>query len=329
MLNTNNNAIIRNTNKNSIENIVRESLFTFLHPNDTKNANFVIKPNLGFKTDTKGGTTNITIIENVLKLLRNEYQPNNIILVESDGIAFKCEDVFEYLKLDKICSKYNVEFLNLSKEPTVTIHIKENKILKVFEIPKLFKEKNVRLINLAKLKTHEMTKFSGAIKNLFGLNPYIFKLEYHLAINDVLQDIYQIFKPELSIVDGIWAIDGYGPWNGIPVNLNTIIASNDALIADIISLKIIGWKVEDVAYLDNISKTENLKLSNYDVNMLSNEKFCFYPPTKVGSLKENIARKMIPFLKSGLPLFYYSNGFFKYVSYGEKGKYCKKIRSFP
>ena len=324
-----NTVIIRDVNRNSIDEIVKEAFYTFLSPNEAKNSNFIIKPNLGFKTDTKGGTTNVKIIESVLKIVRNEYKPCNIFLVESDGIAFKCEDVFEYLGLDKICSRYDTQFINLSKEPTVTIKNINCNILKEFQMPKLFIEDNTKLINLPKIKTHEIGRFSCVIKNLTGLNPYVFKVDYHSVINDVLHDLYYIFKLDLNIVDGIWAINGHGPWTGEPVNLNLIIAGKNALLVDLACLKIIGWDISDVPYIQKLREENNFADYLIDGKVPETQKFEWLPTSKFGLFKENMARALIPLLKVGLPLFYYSKGSFKLISYGEKGKYCKSIKTFP
>lgn len=325
----NNKVIVRDVNRNSIEEIVKEAFYTFLSPNEAKNSSFVIKPNLGFKADTKEGTTNVKIIESVLKIIRNEYKPRNIFLVESDGIAFKCEDVFEYLGLDEICSRYDTQFINLSKEPTVTIKNDNCNILKEFQMPKLFIENNTKLINLPKIKTHEIGRFSCAIKNLTGLNPYVFKVEYHPVINDVLHDLYYIFKSDLNIADGIWAINGHGPWTGEPVNLNIIVAGNDALLVDLECLKIIGWDINDVPYIQKLIEENNMANAQIEGKMPLAQKFEWHPPSKFGLFKEKVARALIPLLKVGFPLFYYSHGSFKLVSYGEKGKYCKSIKTFP
>lgn len=319
----------RDASKSSIDEIVKEAFYTFLSPTETKGSNFVIKPNLGFKTDTKGGTTNVKIIESVLKIVRNEYKPHNIFLVESDGIAFKCEDVFEYLDLDKICSKYDTQFINLSKEPTVTIKNNNCNILKEFQMPKLFIEDNTKLINLPKIKTHEIGRFSCAIKNLTGLNPYVFKVDYHPVINDVLHDLYYIFKSDLNIADGIWAINGHGPWTGEPVKLNIMVTGNDALLVDLECLRIIGWGINDVPYIQKLIEERNMVNTQIDGKIPKTQKFEWHPVSKFGSFKEKMARALIPFLKVGFPLFYYSQGSFKLVSYGEKGKYCKAIKTFP
>jgi uncharacterized protein (DUF362 family) len=327
--NINNKVLVRDASKSIIDEIVKEAFYTFLSPTETTDSNFVIKPNLGFKTDTKGGTTNVQIIESVLKIIRDEYKPRNIFLVESDGIAFKCEDVFEYLDLGKICSRYDTQFINLSREPTVTIKNINCNILKEFQMPKLFTAANTKSINLAKIKTHEIARFSCAIKNLFGLNPYVFKVEYHPIINEVLHDLYYMFKTDLTIVDGIWAINGYGPWTGEPVKLNIMVTGNDALLVDLACLKIIGWDINDVPYIQKLLEENNMVNAQIDGKMPPIQKFEWLPTSKFGLFKENMARALIPLLKVGFPLFYYSQGSFKLVSYGEKGKYCKSIKTFP
>ena len=320
--------MIRDVGRNSIGGIVKEAFSTFLRFEDVKNSNFIIKPNLGFKTDTKGGTTNVEIIAATLEIIRNEYEPKNLYLVESDGLAFRCEDVFQYLNLDNVCSKYGAKFVNLSKEPTVTVKNNDCSILKEFKMPRIFTEDNTILVDLAKIKTHEVARFSCAIKNLFGLTD-IFRARYHPVIDDVLCDLYKIFTPTLTIIDGIWAINGHGPWTGEPINLNVIIASDDALLADIECLKIIEWNVEDVPYIKKMMNTRGELNYRVDGELKQSQKFQWHKPSKLGLFKEGMARGVIPFLKMGFPLCYYSHGSIKIISYGDKGKYCKSIKSFP
>ncbi len=279
-------------------------------------------------TGTEGGTTNIGIIESTLKVIKDNYEPRNIYLVESDGIAFSCEKAFRYLNLDFLCSKYDAKFLNLSREPSEKIEYDNCSILKSFNMPKIFTESNTILINLAKIKTHEVARFSCAIKNLFGLTD-IFRFKYHPAIDDVLCDIYKIFTPDLNIVDGIWAINGHGPWDGDAVNLDTVVASDDALLADIECLKIIGWNINDVNYIKKL--VDGIPKLDYKIDGESSnyKRFHWGKPSKIGLFKEKIAVMLIPLLRMGFPLCYYSKGSLKMVTYGDNGEFCKSIRSFP
>jgi len=108
---------------------------------------------------------------------------------------------------------------------------------KSFEICNFVQEADL-IINLPKLKTHGLTLYTGAIKNLFGLVPGVTKAEYHLKLQNIsdfchmLIDLHDVITPELTIMDGILGMEGEGPSSGIPREFKTIIASNNAVYLD-------------------------------------------------------------------------------------------------
>lgn len=110
---------------------------------------------------------------------------------------------------------------------------------KSFEICSFVQEADL-IINLPKLKTHGLTLYTGAIKNLFGLVPGITKAEYHLKLQKIsdfchmLIDLHDVVTPELTIMDGILGMEGEGPSSGNPREFKTIIASTDAIYLDIV-----------------------------------------------------------------------------------------------
>ena len=70
------------------------------------------------------------------------------------------------------------------------------------------------IINIAKLKSHTLTVYSGAVKNLYGAIPGLLKAELHFrfqsreAFADMLVDIAETVAPQLSIMDGVWGMEG-------------------------------------------------------------------------------------------------------------------------
>ena len=78
------------------------------------------------------------------------------------------------------------------------------------------------LIDLAKLKTHGMVGFSGAVKNLFGAVPGLQKPELHCRFperepfSEMLVDLCDFLRPDLCFLDGVWAMEGNGPTGGPP-----------------------------------------------------------------------------------------------------------------
>lgn len=106
------------------------------------------------------------------------------------------------------------------------------------------------VISVAKLKTHAMMTYTGAAKNLFGVVPGLSKGECHLMLPrrenfaSLIVDIAEIVKPIISVIDGIWAMEGDGPSAGEPRKAGVIIVSDSPYAADVAAGRIIGvdWR---------------------------------------------------------------------------------------
>jgi len=103
------------------------------------------------------------------------------------------------------------------------------------------------VINLPKLKTHNLTTLTLAVKNLFGVVPGVLKLSYHAKLqdrgqfSDGLLDILGYAKPALNILDAVVAMEGNGPSGGEPRQIGAILASSDALALDIAASSLVGF----------------------------------------------------------------------------------------
>jgi len=94
------------------------------------------------------------------------------------------------------------------------------------------------LITLPKLKTHALTRMTGAVKNQFGCIPGMLKGEFHMRMPDVdrfaqmLVDLNRLLRPRLAIMDGIVGMEGNGPRGGNPRQVGAIIVSDDLVAVD-------------------------------------------------------------------------------------------------
>ncbi|MBN3033729.1 MAG: DUF362 domain-containing protein [Candidatus Saganbacteria bacterium] len=104
------------------------------------------------------------------------------------------------------------------------------------------------VINLAKLKTHGLTLYTGAIKNMFGSVPGFNKTLFHLNCQNprdfaaAIVDVYELTKPELNIIDAVVGMEGRGPSGGAPRRLGVIIASADGVAADAVGSYLMGYE---------------------------------------------------------------------------------------
>ena len=102
------------------------------------------------------------------------------------------------------------------------------------------------IINLPKIKTHGLTIFTCAVKNMYGVVPGLIKSEYHKKapnpskFAEYVVDIYALSKPQLNIVDGVIGMDGAGPSAGNPKKMDMILASRDGVAVDVLLCDILG-----------------------------------------------------------------------------------------
>ena len=104
------------------------------------------------------------------------------------------------------------------------------------------------VINIAKLKTHGLTLYTGAIKNMFGAVPGFNKTMFHANCQNprdfaaALVDVFELTKPELNIIDAVIGMEGRGPSEGKPRQLGVLIASTDAVAADAVGSYLMGYE---------------------------------------------------------------------------------------
>lgn len=124
------------------------------------------------------------------------------------------------------------------------------------------------VINIAKLKTHEYTRFTGCVKNMFGTLPAVERKSLHSKYPDVndfsnmLVDLYECVRPQINILDAIVGMEGPGPSAGNPKNIGVIIASDNAHDVDYIGARIIGLGIEDVKTLSNADRRGLITVKN-------------------------------------------------------------------
>ncbi len=108
------------------------------------------------------------------------------------------------------------------------------------------------VISLSKLKTHAMTAYTGAVKNMFGVIPGTYKAEMHFRLDDrelfceMLTELYECVRPGLSIMDAVWGMEGDGPTNGVKRHIGLVMASENGHALDMAACGVIGYAPDEV-----------------------------------------------------------------------------------
>lgn len=203
--------------------------------------NILLKPNfLRAKEEKYAVTTNSNVFYVVGKILReNGYE--HISYGDSPGTGSP-------LNVSKVCGIYekanelNIPLKDFSKSERV--FIKENSFAKEFQMAKPAIECD-SIINLPKMKTHQLARITGATKNLLGcvsgFNKGLSHVKYPNStdFSKMLVDLMLTLKPKLHILDGVVAMEGNGPGSGTPKKMNVIIISDDPVAVDYCFAKIV------------------------------------------------------------------------------------------
>ncbi len=200
----------------------------------------LLKPNmLAAKEPERAVTTHPELLRQVIALVR---EAGGIPLVgDSPGVG-GIRRVAERSGILAVVEETGAELVPFDETVTVRGH----GLFREFHIARPYLEAD-RLINLPKLKTHEMMTMTCAVKNLFGAVVGTAKAGWHLKAGAdrelfarMLLEIYLLRQPDLTIVDGILAMEGDGPGSGDPRPCGLLMAGTNAVAVDVIAAELAG-----------------------------------------------------------------------------------------
>jgi len=232
--------------------------FKYLKPTD----HVLIKPNvpwggMGMKAAPKFGVvTTARTIEYLIILLR-KFGVNNISIGEgvvlNKELASNTLKGFKWTGMTRIAQKHEVGLIDLNQGPFRRVIAEETNI----DVAEAVLDCNF-LINVPVLKTHAHTKVSLALKNLKGCISDRSRMRFHRKdLDTCIALLNQIVKSDLTIIDGIYALENGPDFIGRAHRTNVIIAGRDAFACDCVGAKLLGIDPETVDHLNIYAKKTN------------------------------------------------------------------------
>ncbi len=179
------------------------------------------------------------------------------VLIENPAVfplekVIKKTGYWEVVETEKVCVA--------DVRETIKIESSEGSTYRYFEVSEAFENIDI-LINIPKLKTHSLTSYTGAVKNLLGTVPGLKKGEWHLkasskeTFSTMLIDLYTALKNSLQgleriihIMDAIEGMEGEGPGpGGNPKHAGALIISEDPVALDFVAADIMKLDQEKIA----------------------------------------------------------------------------------
>ncbi len=207
----------------------------------------MMKPNVLYGTNPeKGVSTHPSVFRAVGMLL----QESGARVSFGDSPSFAgAEGHMRRAGLKQLADEMGIDLADFDKGRTVS-H-KDALLIKSFVVANGVLDSD-GLVNLPKLKTHPLVRFTGAVKNQFGCVPGLLKSQYHVKLADpydfaaMLVDLNTLARPRFCVMDGIVAMEGNGPRSGVLRKLNVLLFSRDPVALDATACRIINLDPEVV-----------------------------------------------------------------------------------
>lgn len=173
------------------------------------------------------------------------------VIAESSAVGVDTEKVIQdsgYRDLQEL--GYEVVNLEATKA-RVDLPVENGKIFDQIECWELVQQADV-IISVPKLKTHDQTEMTCAIKKLKGLLTDKAKKAMHQeGLFDGVIDLLATVKPRLAVVDAVICQEGVGPVFGKPVEMNLVLAGKDLVAVDAVCARLIGYDPEEILLTKN------------------------------------------------------------------------------
>ena len=219
-----------------------------------------VKPNIMWREYLPGVNTTPEFLNTLLSILKDRC--DQLIVGESSAATYSADLAFKNQGVYEICRDNGAELYNLSRMPSTWIVTEvDGKQIKV-EVSKQALDADV-FITVPVLKTHMFTKTSISLKNQYGCIPDSMRQLYHPKLDHVIAALNKAIKPQIAVVDGIYALDGGphdAPW-ARPVKLDTLIISNDLVAADSVGSFLMGFSAHEIKHI-MLAEAEGLGTSS-------------------------------------------------------------------
>ncbi len=228
-------------------------------------ANVLLKPNLlSARTPEQCVTTHPELVRAVIRELRRK-GIDRITIADSPAGNYSWQELWEKTGMRKIADEEKVDLIPVDNFVRKEVPGYGNvPILKEFSSFDVF-------ISLPKLKTHLLTKITGAVKNSYGLMVGEAKSGFHgkcpspRKMAGFLASVYGVIKPDFVIMDAVESMAGDGPAAGSPFKSELIFAGADAVAVDACACAVYGYAANEIPLL---VKTEALGFGTADPELI-------------------------------------------------------------
>ncbi|MCK8060618.1 MULTISPECIES: DUF362 domain-containing protein [unclassified Fusibacter] len=218
----------------------------------------VLKPNAGHEG---GPETAINTSPEFLRAVIQEVKktnPKSIIIAEASAVGCKTIDCLESSGIAKVAREEGVDqLIDIKSYKNLVTQAVDNPTCSIthVDLPDFLLNEGHYFINLPIFKSHTSMVFSCALKNLKG----VVQDKHHVVMHTTnlagaVADLGSVVQPDLTIVDMINPMEGYGPHAGTPIHIGCVLAGKDMVALDATACRIAELPIEKIDYFGAVAK---------------------------------------------------------------------------
>jgi uncharacterized protein (DUF362 family) len=204
------------------------------------NSCWAAKPDSGVAGDPR-------LVEALMRLIRDETNPSELVVADRSSIGADTEVAFEANGVGPAARRGGADrILPLEQDERVAVEVPDPLVLlRPVYLSRTMLEAD-KLIYVPKMKVHKLTNITLAVKmNQGSLDWYDAIRNHGPDMHAKMVDMLKVMRPHLSIVDGLWPMQGQGPGSPYPEDLikgfNVIVAGKDPVAVDTVGATIMGF----------------------------------------------------------------------------------------
>lgn len=236
---------------------------------DPSQLSILLKVNTGFKGPAASGLcTHPEVVRGLIRFFKEKHT-RRLCVGDSSIVGVDSIEALKSAGIWDVCQEEGVECLNLDDSGMQVQEIPDGVMVTQLKMSRLPFAVD-RVISVPVMKTHMYAGVTLSVKNMKGCLFQKDKTRLHRiqqAPPDIhrgkcldygIVDLMKVCYPDYAVIDGTVAMEGFGPSGGTPVNMGVVLASQDALSADLTAIQLMGMDVDAVPHLNLLREARGL-----------------------------------------------------------------------
>jgi uncharacterized protein (DUF362 family)/ferredoxin len=204
----------------------------------------LLKPNV--VAPVARGVTNFVILQTLIEMVRDAGATP--FIGDCAGMEFHSDKTFQLLGFKEFAREHDVELVNFDHDETVDCPVRFGcGLVRHLAMPKSAMDADA-VINLPRLKRHNLTTVTLGVKNLMGVAAKSARRRIHVfGLHKGVAWLAKLLPPQLTLIDGTTLVER--PVFGRAVPLNILIASRNVLAADHVACRFLDVDPRRVPHL--------------------------------------------------------------------------------